>query len=233
LRPPADVRGVIFDGDDTLWLTEHLYDEARQRARGIIEKAGLDGDAWEAAQRSLDLANVSTLGHTIDRFPTSSVQALWRVSSEELVDANVRQDVWDAAASVFDSPAPLRDGALETLTALANRGSRLGLLTKGDAVVQRRRIEQSGLERFFDVVEIVDRKDAGAFDSVARQLGVRPAHLISVGNSIESDVLPSVAAGIFGVWLPAYVWAYEHHHPAAERDVARVDGLREVLSFVD
>ncbi|MEY2474030.1 MAG: hypothetical protein QOK28_3359 [Actinomycetota bacterium] len=34
------IRGVIFDGDDTLWLTEHLYDEARGQARDLVERAG-------------------------------------------------------------------------------------------------------------------------------------------------------------------------------------------------
>lgn len=47
---------LIFDGDDTLWSTEPLYDEARQAARRLVEANGLDGARWEAAERARNVA---------------------------------------------------------------------------------------------------------------------------------------------------------------------------------
>ncbi|MCU1484406.1 MAG: haloacid dehalogenase [Actinomycetia bacterium] len=231
---PDVVRGVVFDGDDTLWLTEPLYDVARLAARAIVEGAGLDGALWEAEQRRRDLANVAMLGHRPDRFPTSAVEALSAVGGDGLADApSVRERVRMAAASVFALQAPLRPGAHDVLAKLRSSGILLALLTKGDSDVQQRRLADSGLASFFDVTSIVERKSAEAFRDVARQLGVAADELLSVGNSVESDIRPSTEAGITAIWLPAYVWEYERHDPALEPDLHRIDDLADLLRLVE
>jgi len=35
---------IVFDGDDTLWYVEPLYDDARMRAAALVSSAGLSGD---------------------------------------------------------------------------------------------------------------------------------------------------------------------------------------------
>ena len=230
---PTMVRGVVFDGDDTLWLTEPLYDTARAAARTVVEGAGLDGAAWEAHQRRCDVANVAQFGHHPERFPTSAVDALIAVGGDGIPDAaQVRERVRNVAASVFAAAAPLRSGAREVLAELHRFGLRLALLTKGAREVQQRRIEDSGLHQFFDLTEIVERKSASVFRSVADQLGVSADELLSVGNSVESDIRPSVDAGIAALWLPAYVWEFEQHDPALEPDLHRIGDLGDVLRFV-
>ncbi|PYR76138.1 MAG: hypothetical protein DMF87_18855, partial [Acidobacteria bacterium] len=62
---------VVFDGDDTLWTTEPLYDEARQRARREVAAAGVDGAEWERLERATDVKNVTVMGFSVERFPTS------------------------------------------------------------------------------------------------------------------------------------------------------------------
>ena len=64
------LQAVVFDGDDTLWRTEHLYDDAQIRARQIIVDAGIDGAEWEKLERKIDVQNVASLGFAINRFPT-------------------------------------------------------------------------------------------------------------------------------------------------------------------
>jgi putative hydrolase of the HAD superfamily len=53
-------RAIVFDGDDTLWHTEWLYDDARQQAREVVEAAGLDGARWEELERRTDVKNVES-----------------------------------------------------------------------------------------------------------------------------------------------------------------------------
>src|SRR4051812_19023858 len=89
LGRPAEVRGVIFDGDDTLWLTESLYDEARRRAREVVERAGIDGSEWERIQRERDISNVELFGHNAERFPTSCVEAFLLLNGAEVADRGV------------------------------------------------------------------------------------------------------------------------------------------------
>lgn len=226
-------RAVIFDGDDTLWLTEGLYDEARAAARAIVEAAGFDGARWEELERALDVSNVAAMGHSPERFPTSCTQALEAVAGHTL-DPAVVADVRSAAARVFSLDAPLRPHAKKVVRELGARGLGIALLTKGDRAIQERRIAGSGLAPLFDVIEIVGQKSATDILRILTALGVAPDDALSVGNSIRSDILPSRSAGVDAVWIPAHVWEYErlHDHLVPE-GVATITDLDELLELLD
>jgi putative hydrolase of the HAD superfamily len=228
-------QGIVFDGDDTLWLTESLYDDARNRARSVVEAAGLDGAKWEQTERRLDVANVKLLGYTVSRFPRSCVEAYEQRCAVEGRPAqpDVRTHVREAAQTAFTAIAPLMPSARQILAALADRGFRLALLTKGDPELQRRRIEQSGLAPFFDLIEVVDTKTPEVIESVLDRLEVPAEAALSVGNSLRSDVLPSLAAGVKSVWIDAHVWEHERDHEAVpEGEVIEIDSLDRLLDLV-
>lgn len=210
---------VVFDGDDTLWSVEHLYDKARDRAASIVAAAGVDPHRWDELQRGIDVANVRTLGLTRLRFPHSSVQAYERAASEAgvAVDDATREQVRLASASVFDAVAPLVPGARPVLEELA-RTHRLALLTQGDPTVQTKRIDDSGLADSFEIVRIVDRKGRASFRAVLADAGVDALDAWSVGNSLPSDINPALELGMGAVWVDAHVWAHER------REVAPADG---------
>jgi len=224
-------RAIIFDGDDTLWLTEPLYDAARQRAREVVEAAGLDGSDWERLERRLDVANVERLGHTVERFPTSCVEAYEALCGERArpVDPVVRRETADAARQVFEQDPPLAPHARAVLTTLAEHGLRLALLTKGDRRIQDRRIDRSGLRDLFDEIQVVDTKTVTEVRSMVERLGDRPVDVLSVGNSVRSDILPSLAAGVQPIWIDAHVWEYEKVQGDLPDGVIEVGDLSEVV----
>ena len=203
--------GVIFDGDDTLWSTEQLYDEARSDARRVVEESGLDGERWEQRERLIDVQNVAKFGYSVERFPTSCVQAYEELCMTEgrTVDKVTSQLIRQAAKSVFERDPPLISGARETLKFLRAKGVRLGLLTKGDFKLQTRRIERSGLCKLFDIVKIVTEKSPAIILEVVAELGVDVRAAWMVGNSLRSDVFPAMKAGLRAIWIPAHVWEYE------------------------
>ena len=159
-------RAVVFDGDDTLWNTEWLYDDARRRARDAVEAAGLDAVAWEEIERRIDVENVERLGHGVLRFPTSCAEAYEGVcaAAGRKVDPGLRQRIFDVASTVFERQAPLDPHARRDAEGpVGSRGIRLASLTKGDPMPQRRWIEQSGLS-----VEIVETENPGGHNSSDR-----------------------------------------------------------------
>jgi putative hydrolase of the HAD superfamily len=223
---------LIFDGDDTLWSTEHLYDRARRSAREIVESEGLDGAKWEAAERAVDVQNVARFGMSSERFPTSCVEALDHVvpGGRGSVAPVLRARVWEAAAQVFTAPAPLVIAAHEVLLRLAPSHT-LVLLTKGDVRVQEDRVTSSGLAPLFDRVEIVAEKSASTFRELAGALGVEPRCCVSIGNSLTSDIRPAVDAGMRAIWIDAHVWEYERTrfaHTDLPPGVVVADSLLEV-----
>ena len=226
---------VIFDADDTLWSTEPLYDAARARAREAVSGAGLDGAAWDALQRGLDLSSFRSLGYSPERFPSSCAQAYEELcrDAQRLVDPAVLAAVRNAALGVFTAEAPLLTSARATLSRLVEDGWRLALLTKGDVVVQKRRLEQSGLRPFFERALIVAEKTPEVIAELAFCLGTKKSRTWMVGNSLRSDVLPALAAGLNAIWIDAHVWEHERSGPA-ERDPRAVvlSRLADVPAYV-
>jgi putative hydrolase of the HAD superfamily len=227
------IRAIVFDGDDTLWRTEPLYDSARARARRVVEAAGLDGGRWEERERQRDLETIAVLGYSIVRFPRSCLEAYEELCAESGAqpDLEIASAVAAAAETAFTESAPLVPHARETLQALHSKGLRLILLTKGEPGLQRRRVEQSGLAPMFDVIEIVDVKTPDTFAAVVAKIGVDAEEALSVGNSVPSDVLPSLAAGLRPVWIDAHVWEYERTDGAIDGRVIKVDDLPALLEI--
>lgn len=236
----ADVSsGVVFDGDDTLWSTEPLYDEARERARAVVTATGANGQQWEELQRRIDVENVAKLGYSPERFPTSCVQAYERLCLVHglVPDRAVASSVRQAARAVFERDPELVSGAREVLASLRAQGVRLALLTKGDLSVQRRRVERSGLKPSFDLVRIVSEKSTREIRSVVAELVVPLEKAWMVGNSVRSDVLPALQAGIRAIWIRAHVWEYEraHDHLVDDRvvEVSHISEIPKVIHSAD
>jgi putative hydrolase of the HAD superfamily len=232
---PRVVLGVVFDGDDTLWSTEQLYDDARLRARQVVAESGLDAARWEECERRRDVHNVAKLGYSMERFPTSCVQAYEELcrSTGRSVDTATAEQVRQAARSVFERDPPLVSGARETLAFLRLRGVRLALLTKGDPELQSRRMERSGLRDLFDIVQIVPEKSPEIIRDLVAALGVDVGSAWMVGNSIRSDVLPAIDAGLRVVWISAHVWEYEQaYDQVATQGVVTASHLADIPALI-
>jgi putative hydrolase of the HAD superfamily len=119
------------------------------------------------------------------------------------------------------------------LRLLKSKGYRLGLLTKGDPHVQQKRIAESNLANFFDAISIVNLKSRDSFRDVVDQLGGTPLSTWSIGNSLKSDILPALSAGLRAIWLDAHVWEYERDHTCVPpSEVVRAAALSEAIDAI-
>lgn len=227
-------RLVIFDGDDTLWHVERLYDRAREQAATVVASVGLDADRWRAVQRRIDVQNVARFGLSAQRFPTSCVHA-YRAVANEMGEAShraVEVQIEAAAIKVFHSIAPPVEGARDVLVELT-RDYTLALLTQGDPLIQRQRIADSGLGSSFAVTHIPTLKTLNSFEKVLAAVGAEPHDACSVGNSLPSDINPALRLGMSAVWIPTDAWEYEHRETtASDGPVLAVDHLVEAPTAV-
>ena len=202
------IHAIVFDADDTLWLTEQLYDHALDRAQHLMDKSGVDGYTWRRLQREIDLDAVHHAGFSTDRFPTSSVKAYRKLA--KVIDPTIEKELFSISAGVFAEKAPLVPDVEPTLCLLQQQ-YRLAAITKGDAAVQHSRMNASGLRDYFEVFAIVEQKKPETYAGICDIMALPPSSVVSVGNSIRSDLLPALHAGLHGVWIDAYVWAHEAH----------------------
>jgi len=96
--------------------------------------------------------------------------------------------------------------ATASLAELRRRGVRLALVTNGDAVQQRDKIERHGLARFFDTMVIEGELGAGkpaevVYRHALAALGATPREAWMVGDHLEFDVAAPQRLGLRGVWV--------------------------------
>lgn len=96
-------------------------------------------------------------------------------------------------------------GAIEAVAELKARGVRLALITNGDGVTQRGKIERHGLAGFFDHIQIEGEHGFGkpepeAYHHCMAALGMSAADCWIVGDDLEWEVSAPQKLGIHAVW---------------------------------
>jgi putative hydrolase of the HAD superfamily len=205
-----DLDLIAFDGDDTLWHNERSYREARERFRRLVARAGvvLSSQEIEECVNRTEVANLAFYGYGVSSFVLSLAETAIDLTDGRISGSDLR-DLIDLAKQMLTEAIELFPGAHATLTTLA-AASPLMLITKGDLLHQRSKLERSGLADCFRYVEVVSHKTTDVYASILARHGVTPARFIMVGNSIRSDILPVVEAGGWAVHVPAAMsWSHE------------------------
>jgi putative hydrolase of the HAD superfamily len=230
---------VLVDGDDTLWATEELYQDARRACSSYLTgRAGGDGlpvASWWALQAERDLELAASLGLSPQRFPASCLQAAqqWAAAQGVSWTEQDAREVRARAEAVFKRTARVDPAAALVLAQLRQRAG-VVLLTQGDVDVQRRRVDDSGLGHLVDRVVIVRRKSPALFAGLARDLAEAVEAATSIGNSARCDIAPALDAGLSAVWLhQAPAWAGEQQPLPDHPRLQTADGLAQVPRAVE
>lgn len=197
-------RWVIFDADNTLWAVEPLYDHARALMCQFLASRGVDPARAEEYQRARDKQLYVTYGYSACRFPRSFEDTILRFvpDADPLDVIHVRR----LASEVFEQQ-PMPNDGLEELVALLNNDYHLGIITAGERWVQERRLQQFNLRERFDAVEIVEHKNALVYTAFCAKYAVDKLDSFVVGDSLRSDVLPAIEAGLHPILFQASNWA--------------------------
>jgi len=213
----------IFDLDDTLIRNTHYYSHAKLNlARFVLNRIGLrapDCQSLINLQTSIDKEAVKEKGFSSDRFPNSCKKTYKKICETLGIEDSEGVDIaYQIGCSVFNGDnwkkEGLLDGAEETLDFLVAQNDKLVLLTKGDVKIQRRKFEVLNLNKWFRDWHIVERNK----DEVLKTYLDCQPQLWHVGNSIRSDIEPSLKLGIKTIYLPCETWAYEMDHNGVPED---------------
>ena len=198
---------IGFDADDTLWQNETFFRLTQDRFAELLS----DYTAKEQLMDRLLAAERRNIGHYgfgIKGFMLSMIETAIEVT-EARVPATIIAEILAAGQEMLRHPIHLLPHAEEAVTALAET-YRIVLITKGDLLDQERKLAQSGLGDLFDAVEIVSDKTPETYARAFARHDGGAAQAMMVGNSMKSDVLPAIAAGAFGTYVPhGLTWALE------------------------
>jgi putative hydrolase of the HAD superfamily len=221
-----EVDVVAFDADDTLWHSESLFAVTEERVADLlapyVDPETLERELLAVERRNLALYGYGVKGFTLSLVETALAVTAGRISTDEVAT------ILSWGKELLSHPVDLLDGVEETLHELA-RGHRLALITKGDLFHQESKIAESGLGELFEHVSVVAEKDEVTYARFARQLGVDPARMLVVGNSLRSDVLPVLAIGGRAVHIPYHVtWAHEVAPPPERGGYVELGTIRDL-----
>lgn len=220
---------VAIDADDTLWHSQNHFDDAQEQ---IVDLLSPWATAEEFADRllAIERANIPYYGFGVKSFILSSIEAGIELSAGRIDPATISA-MSVVGKNLLDHPIELIDGVTETLPLLA-RDFRLIAVTKGDLRHQRTKFEQSGISAHFEHIEVVEDKNPDVYRRVASRLGVEAHRITMVGNSLPSDVLPALEAGLRAIHVPYdRIWSYEAHIEAPDH-VESVDSFRDVVDVL-
>ncbi|MEM6693689.1 MAG: HAD family hydrolase [Pseudomonadota bacterium] len=226
------VTTIAFDADDTLWHNEAVFRMTQARFAALLSDFA-DAETLDARLLAAERRNLGHYGFGVKGFVLSMIETAIEVTDAR-VHASVIAELIAAGQDMLRHPIELLPH-VERAVAAASESFRVILITKGDLLDQERKLAQSGLGDMFDAVEIVSEKTERVYTDIFASHGDGAARGAMVGNSMRSDVLPMIAAGGLGIFVP-HDLAWDIEAAAAPisnarfHEIADLGGLPQLLS---
>lgn len=223
---------IAFDADDTLWHSERHYAQTQAEFTKLLahyrDEAYIHAHLYEVESR-----NIQHFGYGVKGFALSMIE-----SAVELTDGRVSgndiKTIINLARNMLNADIELLDGVSETIESLAAR-CRLMVITKGDLLDQEKKIQRSGLGKFFHRIEIVSEKTRESYARLLAEHSIAPQRFFMVGNSLRSDILPILELGGSAAYIPYEItWQHETAEaPVGHAGFHRLERIGQLLALLD
>lgn len=223
---PADpaVHAVLFDFDDTLHDRRIAFEEY---AYALLSSCFPDWDDSVRHARAHRMMQENNGGY-IPSYESYFAPFLQEWDWPDGIDADTLA-AW--ARRRFPDHVALFSDTVAVLTALRQRGYRLGIITNGNSQMQNRKIDVSGLRPLVDLVVVsgdegVHKPDGELFRRAAARLGVPPHACLYVGDHPVNDIKGAQNSGMHPMYIDVHG---QHQDPPG---VPRITSLTEILSIL-
>ena len=199
---------IAFDADDTLWHNERLYEQTQARLADLLAAYGIDAQALSERLYQTESQNIGLYGYGIKSFALSMIETAVELTGDSLAGRDVLA-ILDLAKAQLKAPVELFEHARLVVSRLSTH-YRLMVITKGELLDQENKLQRSGLAEYFREFAVVTDKTPQSYARLFADLSLDPAHLVMVGNSLRSDILPVLQVGGIAVYIPyAGTWLHE------------------------
>ena len=162
----------------------------------------------------------------------SMIETAIQISGKTL-SLDAIEKIIEIGKEMLNEPIELLEGVEEVLQALHGR-YRLVMATKGDLLDQERKLQRSGLAKYFHHTEIVSEKKEPEYRKLVKHLDIPPEAFLMIGNSLKSDVLPVLNIGGYGFHVPYHTtWAHERIDTKIEHEnFKQFTKINEILAYL-
>jgi putative hydrolase of the HAD superfamily len=202
-----NIHTIAFDADDTLWVNETFFRDAEDEVCKLLSPY-IDYESCQQRLFEMEMRNLSLYGYGIKPFTLSLIECAQEVS-EGKVTNEIIASIIDIGKEMLNAPVDLIDGIEEVLEKLSDK-YKLVVATKGDLLDQERKLEKSGLSKYFHHIEVMSDKQPANYLKLVKHLDIDPTSFLMIGNSLKSDVLPVLEIGGHAFHIPFHTtWAHE------------------------
>ncbi|WP_422350751.1 HAD family hydrolase [Flagellimonas sp.] len=227
-----DIKVIGFDADDTLWVNETYFRETEERFAELLEgyetKNKIDQELFKVEMQNLELYGYGVKGFVLSMIETALDLSNNRISQQTLTE------ILELGKKMISHPVELLDGVEEVLSKLEHK-YRLIVLTKGDLLDQERKLEKSGISKYFHHVEVLSDKKENNYRNLLEHLEIDVAEFLMIGNSLKSDVLPILNIGAKAIHVPFHTtWAHEMVTEDEQiNNHLKLNNLKDVLKYLE
>jgi len=199
---------LLIDADDTLWENNIFFEKTVDHFISQLEHLGYTREYIRHILNETERRNIRQHGYGVRSFRRSLEETYLKLAGNS-ARRELVQEIERMSGELEATPPLILDGVPETLAYLSKH-HRLILLTKGEPAEQAAKVERSGLQPYFDAIEIVLEKEPGTYDRMVEQFKIVKTHGWMVGNSPRSDINPALQAGLNAVFIPhSATWELE------------------------
>ena len=223
---------IAFDADDTLWVNETYFRDAEKKFAKILSKYETQNKI-EQELFKIEIKNLAIYGYGIKGFMLSMIECALEISNYSISQYEI-DAILLIGKEMLNKPIELLDGVEEVLGELHNK-YKLIVATKGDLLDQERKLEKSGLLKYFHHIEVMSEKKEVDFRKLIKHLDINSNELLMVGNSLKSDVLPLIKIGASAIHIPFHItWSHEEvsSEETKNSNFHTLSQLKDILKLV-
>ncbi|MEP2773032.1 MAG: HAD family hydrolase [Fulvivirga sp.] len=222
---------IGFDADDTLWVNENYFREAEHEFCQLLSDFLPEKEVMKRLF-DIQMKNLPIYGFGIKGFMLGMSETIVEVAGKEATPEMFSKAL-ELGKEMLNKPVELLGNVEEVLSQLQDQ-YRVILVTKGDLLDQQRKLEKSGLEKYFHHIEIMSDKKEKDYLKLIGHLDIQPEEFLMVGNSLKSDILPVTDIGGKAIYVPYEItWQHEAvSESEGANDYIKAKSLSEVLKHV-
>jgi putative hydrolase of the HAD superfamily len=226
------IKVIAFDADDTLWVNETYFRDAENQFAKLLTAFETENKIEQELFKT-EIKNLGLYGYGVKGFMLSMVECALEISNNNLNPA-VLNDILNIGKEMLEKPIELLDDVEDVLKSLHGK-YKLIVATKGDLLDQERKLEKSGLLKYFHHIEVMSDKKEVDYKKLVSHLDIEANELLMIGNSLKSDILPLVTIGASAIHIPFHTtWAHEEISVKQQSttEYKTVSSLVKILEFI-
>jgi putative hydrolase of the HAD superfamily len=227
-----NIKVIAFDADDTLWINETYFRDAEHEFAKLLLDYEIENKINQELYKK-EIKNLELYGYGIKGFMLSMIECALKLSNNKISNETLEQII-NIGKEMLLKPIELLDGVEEVLVKLSAK-YKLIVATKGDLLDQERKLEKSGLLKYFHHIEVMSDKKEKDYQKLIKHLDIDSSELLMIGNSLKSDILPLLEIGASAIHIPFHTtWEHEKVEKHTKEDeYTTVNSLTDILSLLE